>query len=349
VKVAIVSPYDLGLPGGVQDQAIRLAQWIADLGHEATLIGPGENGPEGAVLLGATRQIKANRASTPIMVDPRVAKRLRDAVTDADVVHIHEPFMPFVSTAATLTLNRPRVGTFHADPPSWARFGYRAGSKLWKAAVRGLDVVTTVSHVSHSAIAPFASARVIPNGIAVSTYTSRPKVPNRVAFLGRDDERKGLQILLDAWPTIHKRIPDASLHVIGTERDRDIDGVTFLGRVDEADKISELGFAEVYCAPNLGGESFGIVVAEGMASGCAVVASAIPAFVGVLGDAGVLVAPGESVALAEAVIKLLSNSEELETRQHASLAAVKRFDGAMVAHSYIETYEEAILRHRERH
>lgn len=348
MRIAIVSPYDLGVPGGVQDQAVRMVQWITDLGHEATLIGPGDEGPEGAVLLGATRQIKANRASSPIMVDPRVTNRLRDAVADADVVHIHEPFMPFVSTAATLTLNRPRVGTFHADPPSWARFGYRAGSKLWRRAIRGLDVVTTVSHVSQSAIAPFVSARVIPNGIDVAAYAQGTKVANRVAFLGRDDERKGLQTLLDAWPLITERIPDASLHVMGATRAEEIDGVTFLGRADEVDKIVQLGQAEVYCAPNLGGESFGIVVAEGMASGCAVVASAIPAFVGVLGDAGVFVAPGETGALAEAVISLLSNRSELENKQTAALAAVKRFDGALVARSYVEAYEEAILRHRER-
>ena len=112
MKVAIVSPYDLGLPGGVQDQAVRLSRWLGRLGHESLLIGPGEEGPEGAVLLGSTSQIKANRASTPIALNPRVSKRLKEAVADADVVHIHEPLMPVVAAAAT-SIRTHQIGRAH--------------------------------------------------------------------------------------------------------------------------------------------------------------------------------------------------------------------------------------------
>jgi len=80
-------------------------------------------------------------------------------------------------------------------------------------------------------------------------------VVNRVAFLGRDDERKGLQVILDAWPAVMERVPDAQLHVIGAERNEELRGVTFVGRVRENEKIAELGEAEVYCAPNLGDPS----------------------------------------------------------------------------------------------
>ncbi len=346
MRVAIVSPYNLGIHGGVQDQAIRLTRWLGELGHDAVLIGPGEEGPDGAVLLGATTKIKANRAITPITIDPRVARRLRSALGEVDVVHIHEPLMPLVSTTATAFREIPSVGTFHADPPSWVRFGYRMGSAVWRRMIRGLDVVTTVSHVSGSAIAPFASARVIPNGIDVDAYRREAKVANRVAFLGRDDERKGLQVLLDAWPLVIERVPDAQLHVIGATRDEDVSGVTFMGRVDEKTKIAELGQAELYCAPNLGGESFGIVIAEGMASGCAVVASAIPAFVSVLGDSGVFVAPGDPASLGACIADLLIDREMLSTKQRAGLSAVWRFDGASVAGMYMAAYEDAVSHHR---
>jgi phosphatidylinositol alpha-mannosyltransferase len=345
MNVAIVSPYDLGLPGGVQDQAIRLSAWLDRLGHESVLIGPGEQGPDGAVLLGSTRTIKANRAATPIAVSPRVSKRLREAVSDVDVVHIHEPLMPTVSTAATAIRTHPTVGTFHADPPSWARFGYRFGSAVWRKAINRLDVVTTVSHVSGSAISPFVAARVIPNGIDTADYGGISKIPLRVAFLGRDDERKGLQVLLDAWPTVLEAVPGAELRVIGARRDDEAEGVTFLGRVDGAQKRAELGTAEIFCAPNLGGESFGIVVAEGMASGCAIVASAIPAFVGVLGEAGVLTSPGDPRGVSEALISLLTNPELLRAKQQAACDAVARFDGAIVAGQYVSAYEDAIARH----
>jgi len=346
MSVAIVSPYDLGSPGGVQDQAIRLSYWLEGLGHESVLIGPGEEGPEGAVLLGPTRRITANRASAPIALNPKVARQLKEAIADVDVVHIHEPLMPIVSAAATTIRTHPTVGTFHADPPSWARFGYRVGSQVWRRAIRRLDVVTTVSHVSGSAISPFASARVIPNGIDVADYGGTEKVHSRVAFLGRDDERKGLQVLLDAWPSVLRSAPDAELRVIGVERDDSINGVTFLGRVDGAHKREELGRAEIYCAPNLGGESFGIVVAEGMASGCAVVASGIPAFVGVLGQSGVFTSPGDPTGLAGCVVSLLKDRHLLESKQEAAARAVERFDGAIVAGQYVDAYEDAITRHR---
>ena len=345
MRVAVISPYDLGLPGGVQDQAIRLSGWLDRLGHESVLIGPGEEGPEGAVLLGATRLIKANRAVTPIALNPGLSKKLKEAIADVDVVHIHEPLMPLVGTTATSINTHPTVGTFHADPPSWARVGYRVGSAIWRKAISRLDIVTTVSHVSGSAIAPFVTARVIPNGIDVADYGHTEKVPYRVAFLGRDDERKGLQVLLDAWPSVLEAIPNAELLVIGARRDEDHERVTFLGRVDGDEKATELGSAEVFCAPNLGGESFGIVVAEGMASGCAVVASAIPAFVGVLGDSGVLASAGDRKGLSDALISVLSDQQLLAAKQQAALDAVARFDGSIVAAQYVDAYEDAIANH----
>lgn len=346
MKVAVVSPYDLGLPGGVQDQAMRLTRWLAELGHESVLIGPGIEGPQGAKLLGATIRIPANRSSMPITLDPRVVRAVREGVEGCDVVHVHEPLMPIVSAAATLIGDIPTVGTFHADPSGFIRLGYRVGSLLWRQIIRRLDVVTTVSHVSGSAVAPFVKARVIANGIDVNDYGHEEKIVNRVTFLGRDDTRKGLQVLLDAWPAVVAQVPDAELRVIGAERDDEIPGVSYLGRVNERTKISELSQSDLYCAPNLGGESFGIVVAEGMASRCAVVASAIPAFTSVLGGAGSFVAPGDSEALGARIVGLLTDREKLESMQRAGAEAVLRFDGPSIAAQYVQAYEDAIVRHR---
>lgn len=346
MKVAVVSPYDLSVPGGVQDQAVRLTRWLAELGHDPLLVGPGVTGPEGAKLLGDTIRVPANRSSMPITLDPRVISEVRESVAGVDVVHIHEPLMPIVSVAATAIGDTPTVGTFHADPPGWVRLGYRAGSLLWRQAIRRLNVVTTVSQVSGTAIAPFAQARVIANGIDVDDYGHERKVANRVTFLGRDDTRKGLQVLLDGWPAVVAQVPDAELHVIGARRDEKITGVRFLGRVDERTKLAELGRSEVYCAPNLGGESFGIVVAEGMASGCAVVASAIPAFTSVLGDAGCFVSPGDSEGLGERIVALLIDREDLRAKQRRAVVAVRRFDGSSIAAQYVQAYEDAIAGHR---
>ena len=253
--------------------------------------------------------------------------------------------MPMVSMAASRISEKATVGTFHADPPRWARRGYAALSPLVKRVLSNLDVITTVSPVSRSAIEPFAMARVIPNGIDTASYASSPKTPGRVTFLGRDDTRKGLSVLLEAWPTILGSMPTATLHVMGAERDHPAEGVTYLGRVDEAQKVAELAMSEVLVAPNLGGESFGIIVAEGMAAGNAVVASGIPAFLHVLGDAGVIVAPGDASGIAQAVVSLLGDPVRCAALGHKAIERVQRFDGKRVAREYVGAYAEAMNLH----
>lgn len=346
MNVAIVCPYDLGRPGGVQDQVIKLDRWLSDLGHEVTIVGPGTQGPENAILLGPTTVVKANASSAPISLNPRVRASIDAAVESSDVVHIHEPLMPTISLAATRITEKPTVGTFHADPPRWARRGYSAISPVLKRALSRLDVVTTVSPVSHSAIRSVVDARLIPNGIDLSSYRHDEKVKGRVVFLGRDDARKGLDVLLAAWPEILNVHPGATLRVVGAERGSEIRGVEFRGRVDEDVKIDELAVAEVFVAPNLGGESFGIVVAEGMASGAAVVASGIPAFLYVLGDAGEIVAPGDASGLALRISDLLTDTDRRTAKGLAGLERVKQFSGSRVAAMYAVAYEDALTLHR---
>jgi phosphatidylinositol alpha-mannosyltransferase len=345
MKIALVCPYDLGAHGGVQNQVIRLEQWLSELGHDAFIVGPGDEGPQGAILVGSVKVIKANSASTPITLSPRASSRLREAVDDVDVIHIHEPLMPMVSLAASRISHKPTVGTFHADPPRWARRGYSALSPLVKRVLSNLDIVTTVSPVSRSAIDPFTQARVIPNGIDTPSYASGVKTSGRVTFLGRDDARKGLGVLLEAWPSIRKAVPSATLVVMGAERDDPPDGVTYLGRVTEETKAAELAVSEIFVAPNLGGESFGIIVAEGMAASNAVVASGIPAFLHVLGDTGMIVAPGDSQGLSQAVVSLLGDSVLCRDLQHRAFKRVQRFDGSHIAQQYVAAYDDAVAKH----
>jgi phosphatidylinositol alpha-mannosyltransferase len=342
MKVGLVSPYDLGRPGGVQDQVIRLAGWLSDAGHEPRVVGPGIDGPDGAILLGPTTVIPANRAKTPIRLDPRVGRELTAALSDVDVIHVHEPLMPAVSPAALRVEGPAKVATFHADPPGWVRRLYRHGRSGVRLAVRSAAVVTAVSPIAGSSIDGVVEYRIIPNGIDVSRYKTGPKTPGRVAFLGRDDERKGLPVLLEAWPTVREAFPDATLGVLGASRDEPIDGVEFFGWVGDEAKETELGSASVFCAPNLGGESFGIIVAEAMASGCAIVASEIPAFEHVAGPAARFVTPGDSDELAGQIIELLLDPD-LGARLGATAEErVRRFDGSSVAAEYIAAYEDAI-------
>ncbi len=344
MKIGLVSPYDLGRPGGVQDQVVRLAGWLIDAGHEPRIVGPGIEGPDGAVLLGATTVVPANRAKTPIRLDPRIGRQLRTALSDVDVIHVHEPLMPAVSPAALRVDGPAKVATFHADPPGWVRRLYRHGRTGVRLAVGRATVVTAVSPIAGSSIDGVVEYRIIPNGIDVARYRTGPKTPGRVAFLGRDDERKGLPILLEAWPTVRDAVPGATLSVLGASRDEPIEGVEFFGWVGDEVKEAELGDATVFCAPNLGGESFGIIVAEAMASACGIVASAIPAFEHVAGSTARFVAPGDPDGLAEQIIGLLLDAEMTARFGSAAEKRVQRFDGSSVAADYVSAYEDAIAR-----
>lgn len=345
VRIALVCPYDLGRFGGVQDQTLRLADWLRGEGHHAWVVGPGE-GPEGTVSVGGTVVLNANGSSTPIALTPAVAGRVRDAVTNADVVHIHEPLMPVVSLGATIAVRQPSVGTFHADIPWWVRPIYRVAFGLSGGGFARLNAITAVSPVASAALGPHVERTVVPNGLDTATFAHGPKEPGRVVFLGRDDPRKGLDTFTAAAAVVSSRIAEVDFVVAGTDERKAIGPVSFIGRPSEDEKRQLLASAEVFVAPHRGGESFGMVVAEAMAAGCAVVASALPAFAHVLGDAGVLVPPGDPLAVADAVTTLLENERLRRDYQERALTAVRRFDRTVVVAGYMGAYETALRRSR---
>jgi len=338
VRVAVVSPYDLAAFGGVQDQVISLVCWLRARGHEAFAVAPGSGGPEGTIGVGAVTGVRANRSTAPITLDPRAVRRVAQAVADCDVVHVHEPLMPMASLAVLLADTPPRVGTFHADPGALGRGVYRGARPVLRRLVGRLRVSTAVSPVAQHAVAGFTDARIVPNALDIGAY--RPdtaKVPGRVVFVGRDEPRKGLDDLLQAWPLVRSRHPDAELHVVGAERPAGPDRVVFLGRIAEEEKRRELAEAEVLCAPNLGGESFGIILVEGMASGCALVASDLEAFRAVAGDVARLVPGGDVAGLGKAISAALTEPAEGGA---AALAAAPGFGHDAVFPRYLEAYRQ---------
>jgi len=340
MRVAVVSPYDLGLPGGVQNQVFRLAEWLGDAGHDAWVVGPGK-APEGAISVGPARLVRANGARVPISLDPRIGGAVRRAVAGADVIHVHEPLMPFVSLCAGRVPDIAKVGTFHADPSELVRRLYRSGGPLVRRTMGRLDVVTAVSPVAGSAIAHLVRHRVVPNGLDTASFTAGSQTPRRVMFLGRDEPRKGFDVLLTAWPQVRAAVPDAEL-VATVEARPDTPGIRYVGRVADDEKRRLLAEADVFCAPNLGGESFGIVLAEAMASGCAVVASALPGFAHVVAGAGVLCAPGDHRGLARMLIALLRDDARRDELRRRAAQQVRRFDRDAVLSGYLAAYEDAL-------
>lgn len=343
MKIAVVCPYDLGAVGGVQGQVGSLVEWLREAGHEAWAVAPGSGGPAGTRHVGPVLKVPANRSRAPITLDPRAVSRVRAAVAGADVVHVHEPLVPMTGPAALYAGEAPRVGTFHADTSAMMRRFYRGAAPLLRRLMRRLAVATAVSPVAAEGVGAFTAVQIVPNGLDTARYrVGEARVPRRVVFLGRDDPRKGLDILLQAWPLVAAGVPGAELRVLGAQRPSGPEGVVFLGRVEEEEKLRELGEAAVLCAPNLGGESFGLIVAEGLAAGCAVVASDLPAFRHVAGEAAHLVPPGDAAALSRALTEVLSDEGEVARLSGMGRHQVARFDRAAVLAGYLEAYRLAL-------
>lgn len=343
MKVGVVCPYAFDAHGGVQDQVARIVGWLQESGHEAWAVAPGSGGPEGTRHVGGFVSLRANRSRAPISLNPMVVKRVAAAVDDADVVHIHEPFMPLVSLGAALADTPPKVGTFHADPGRMVRGLYRGGGWLLRRVVRRLAVTTAVSRVAADAVGSLAAPTIVPNGIDLTAYSSDlDRAPGRVLFIGRDDPRKGLEVLLEAWPRVRERRPEATLHVIGVDPADGSGGVSFLGRVSEERKRTELAQAAVLAAPNTGGESFGIVVLEGLASGCAVVASDLAAFRAVAGRAAAFVDVGDAAELGSEISAILDSSDRRFAMSAAGVERSQRFGREHVIGGYLAAYEAAV-------
>ncbi|MCY3652171.1 MAG: glycosyltransferase family 4 protein [bacterium] len=338
MRIAVVSPYALNVPGGVQAQVIGLARHLRLQGHDAYAVAPSAGFQAHRVDVGGSVSLPINGARARVALSPRVLSRVREAVSDADVIHVHEPMVPLVGWGA-LGRDIPTVVTFHADPSRLFRIAYRWGSRRIRTML-GDAAATVVSPIAKGAIEHLGLEPVeIPNALDVGSFqVSRPRNPCQVAFVGRPDPRKGRDLLLSAWPRVRAVIPEARLLVIGGGETPAIEGVEYRGRVSEADKRSALAGSGVFCAPNRGGESFGITVAEGMAAGCAVVASDLAAFKNVLGGTGLLFRNGDPHSLERSLLEVLTDQGLRERLAIESTSRVAGFDWSNVIHRYLDIY-----------
>ncbi|HEY7564145.1 MAG TPA: glycosyltransferase family 4 protein [Acidimicrobiia bacterium] len=342
MKVALVCPYDLGRWGGVQQQVMELFRLLPVTGHEAVLIGPGA-AAHGGVDVGRVVPIRANGSVVPLAVGAGIGKAIAKAVAAVDVVHVHEPLMPAVGWAA-VRLGRKVVATFHARPPGWVKRLRWAIPSSWFRSTVLTAVSTDAASLAESL--SLGDVEIVPNGLHSRSYlTGQERDLQRVVFLGRDERRKGLSVLLAAWPRVRQAAPDAELIVVGADgRDDPTLGLAYAGRVGEDEKRSRLASAGVMVAPNLGGESFGIVVAEAMAAGCAVVASNLAAFSQLTAGAAMLVPPADPAALAGALAALLRDPAEIKRRSLAGIERAGEFDWSRVLPAYLRCYERANAR-----
>ena len=368
LRIGIVCPYSWDVPGGVQNHIRDLAEFLINNGHYVEVLAPATESadlPDYVVSAGRAVSIPYNGAVARVLFGVVANSRVRSWINDGnfDLLHLHEPAIPSLSLLACWAGEGAMVGTFHA------------AAKYQKAIVAIGPILEPVIEKLSARIAVSESARltltahletdaiVIPNGIYADNYrdgSSRPEWQgNTIGFLGRfEEDRKGLPVLLDALPIISRFVPDIRVLIAGPGESEEVlekvdpqlrHRVEFLGKISEADKADFLASVSLYIAPNTGGESFGIILAEAMAGGAAVVASDIPAFADVLGDGkyGALFESENSESLAKVIIDMLRDNKKRKALAIAGAAHAQRFDWSQVGEEIFEVYELAMVQGRK--
>jgi phosphatidylinositol alpha-mannosyltransferase len=366
MKIGLVCPYTWAVPGGVQQHVRDLAEALIGLGHTVSVISPADDDtplPDYVVPAGRAVPVPYNGSVARLAFGFRSAARVRRWVKEGgfDVLHVHEPAAPSLSLLACWVASGPIVATVHTANPR-SRVMHASSSALQTAlekingwiAVSEAARTTLVEHLGGDAV-------LIPNGVATRRYAVAEPLPGwpgpggAIGFLGRMDEsRKGLAVLLRAFETLGAERPGLRLLIAGPGDAEDAlervpaplrARVVLLGQVSEQDKVRMLHSVDVFCAPNTGGESFGIVLAEAMAAGAPIVASDLDAFRRVLqgGRAGELFATGDAAGLARAARLLLDDPERRVRLSAAATRAVSAYDWSMVARDVISVYETVVL------
>jgi phosphatidylinositol alpha-mannosyltransferase len=319
------------------------------------------NLPDYLVNAGKPLAIPYNGAVARILFGPIAFSRVRQWISqgDFDLLHLHEPAIPSISLLACFAAEGPMVGTFHASAKK--QKAIFAIGPILEPVIEKLTARIAVSEAARSTLTEHleTDAIVVPNGIYARRLSSG-KLDNRwngasIGFIGRFEEpRKGLAVLVDALPEIIKAIPDIRVIVAGPgDQENFLENVpfelrkrfNFLGRITEEEKANFLHSIGVYVAPNTGGESFGIILAEALAAGAAVVASDIPAFEALLGAGafGTLFESENAISLAKAIIEVLKNEAKRDALRTAGKEYAQSFDWDEVAMRIYDVYEMAMV------
>jgi phosphatidyl-myo-inositol alpha-mannosyltransferase len=361
MRIGMVCPYSFDVPGGVQSHVLQLAEVMRSRGQDVSVLAPASPHvalPEFVVSAGRAVPIPYNGSVARLQFSPAVHGKVRRWLADGDfdVLHLHEPNAPSLSMWALRIAEGPIVATFHTSTTkSLSLAVFQGVLRPWHEKIVGRIAVSDLAR-RWQMEALGSDAVEIPNGVDVARFASAPLLdgyprPGKtVLFLGRYDEpRKGMAVLVDALPGLVEHFPGVQVLIVGRGDEDELRNKTgglaghlrFLGQVDDAAKASALRSADAYCAPNTGGESFGIVLVEAMAAGTPVVASDLHAFRRVLrdGDAGLLVPAEDGAALAAGLVAVLEDDGLAKRYVAAGADAVRRYDWSVVANQIMRVYE----------
>ena len=370
MKVGIVVPYSWSFWGGVQEHADHQARALQRLGVDARIImghdppgrltrllhpkqGRHTRPPSYVLPVGRSVIVPANASLPNIILSPQSMVRMRRIWEEErfDVVHVHEPLAPVLSAFALATAPCPAVVTCHS---AGERLGwYPIGKVFWGVVARRIDQRIAVSDSARRAAEPYVGGpmEVIPNGIDLPPEADSGGRNGNVVFIGRNEPRKGLPVLLRAWPRVHEQTR-ARLRLVGADplsvrwlarrQGFSLDGIDLLGGLSEEDLTAELQAASLLAAPSLGGESFGMVLTRAFACGTPVVASNIEGYAQVANhdETGILVNPGDADALAHAIVELLQDEDRRRAYGIAARKAAEPYSWDRIGRRLVAIYEQ---------
>lgn len=369
MKIALVSPYDYAVPGGVTKHVFSLDKHLRRLGNEVKILAPYSGGED---LEEHLIKVSGNVVSVPfsgskprVTLSPRIYRRVKKILQQEgfDIIHLHEPGAPALPSVVLRHSKSVNVGTFHASRESFA--GYKYGKRLFKFIYSKLAGKIVVSEVVRDYLSRYFPSEyvIIPNGIDLEHFGPQVEPlekyveggPN-ILFVGRLEKRKGFKYLLGALPYVKEEFPQARLLVVGgyekenmapylrRARKERIRGIHFVGYVPDEELPRYYRSSQVFCAPSTGFESFGMVLLEAMATGVAIVASDIPGYHTVLedGQEGLFVKPEDELALAQAIIRLLKSPDLCRQMGQKGLVKAKNYSWTKVTQQVLDYYHELL-------
>ncbi|MSW77563.1 MAG: glycosyltransferase [Actinobacteria bacterium] len=351
MRVGMICPYSLSVPGGVQAQVLGLSRQLRRMGMEVRVLGPCDGPPPDTFVtpLGNSLPTASNGSIAPLAPDPACALRTMRVLFDEqfDVLHMHEPFAPGPTMTATLLHPAPIVATFHAAGESAS---YKYGSAPMRSAAKNIGHRVVVSKDALALVLPAVPGEyeTLFNGVELDVYRESVEYHTTgptIFFCGRHEERKGLDVLLDAMAQMGPEVtlwvassgPDTERLRARTAADQRI---VWLGRISDEEKVARLKGAHVFCAPSLHGESFGVVLIEAMAASTCIVASSLGGYRNVATDDvdSLLVPPGDAAALAAALQRVLADDQLVARLTAAGDRRADDFSMSALAERYAEIY-----------
>ena len=369
LRIGLICPYSLTTPGGVQGQVMGLARSLRKMGHEVRVLGPCDGAPPDTFVtpIGESLPTVANGSIAPLAPDPSAALRTIRVLRDEqfDVLHLHEPLTPGANITALVMRTAPIVATFHAAGES---LSYKYLSAPLKGFASAIDHRVAVSKDAVLLAQRYIGGdyQILPNGVELdrflsNSHTLRPTsndsnaARQSIFFCGRHEPRKGLEVLLQAHATLPDTV-DLLIASEGPETERlkrewaGDSRIVWLGRISDAGKAMHLSQADVFCAPSIGGESFGVVLIEAMAAATPIVASALDGYMNVATNEidALLVEPNSPTDLEAALRRILLDQKLAERLVVQGQIRANGFSMIQLAQTYVEIYRRVIAESQNR-